>query len=214
MYKLINQSMDRIVRQSGKDYDKKKDYVKQYDRLIEGRKSKLAEDYKRDYRSFWVMNRAVFSPEFYDAFFNLLAEGLRQGERRSFDIREVLQRLYDAPNNRKSLQFSFATKLLHTIDPTLPVYDLMIAYFYFLDLPKTSLALSDRIDALADLHSFLIREYARVLRENLLTPAISAFRETYQPKHFTDEKIIDTLIWSFVGLRFSDPKFNYELQYT
>ena len=190
-----------------------KDYVEQYDRLVDGRKSELTEDYKRDYRSFWGMNRAMFSPEFYDAYFNLLAEGLRQGERRSLDIREVLKRLYDAPNNRKALQFSFATKLLHTIDPTLPVYDRMVAYFYFLDLPKTSQTLSNRIDALAGLHRLLVQEYARVREEGLLAPALAAFREAYQPKHFTDEKIIDTLIWSFVGLRYSDPRFNYQIQY-
>jgi hypothetical protein len=39
-----------------------------------------------------------------------------------------------------------------------------------------------------------------VLQNNLLAPAVQEFRLRLNPQHFTDEKIVDSLIWAFVGL--------------
>ena len=49
-------------------------------------------------------------------------------------------------------------------------------------------------------HSFLAEEYARVLKGGLLNVAIQEFRLRLKPQHFTDEKIVDSLIWAFVAL--------------
>lgn len=39
----------------------------------------------------------------------------------------------------------------------------------------------------------------RVLKHNLLALAIKCFRQTLKPQHFTDEKVIDSLIWAYVA---------------
>jgi len=39
-----------------------------------------------------------------------------------------------------------------------------------------------------------------VLQNNLLATAIQEFRVRLNPQHLTDEKIVDSLIWAFVGL--------------
>jgi len=39
-----------------------------------------------------------------------------------------------------------------------------------------------------------------VLNGGLLATAIQEFRLKLNPQHFTDEKIVDSLIWAFVGL--------------
>jgi hypothetical protein len=49
-------------------------------------------------------------------------------------------------------------------------------------------------------HGFLTQEYARVLNGGLLASAIQEFRLRLNPQHFTDEKIVDSLIWAFVAL--------------
>jgi len=48
-------------------------------------------------------------------------------------------------------------------------------------------------------YRFLVREYDRILREGLLAPAIDAMRGHFQlPTEYSDQKMIDTLIWKFV----------------
>jgi len=84
--------------------------------------------------------------------------------------------------------------------PRIPVYDSRVARFCFFEEPGRDLPLEERIRRLVAFHDFLIREYARILSVGLLAPAIRAFRQRLRPQHFSDEKIIDSLIWSFVNL--------------
>jgi len=60
--------------------------------------------------------------------------------------------------------------------------------------------LQRRISAFVTFHDFLKQEYARVIQNNLLATAIQEFRLRLNPQLFTDEKIVDSLIWAFVGL--------------
>jgi hypothetical protein len=106
---------------------------------------------------------------------------------------------------RQSLQFSFTTKLLHMTNQHLPIYDSQVAAFYFFQEPdikdpKDPQDLQRRIATLVTFHDFLRQEYRRVLQNNLLAPAIQEFRVRLSSQHFTDEKIVDSLIWAFVGL--------------
>jgi hypothetical protein len=82
----------------------------------------------------------------------------------------------------------------------LPIYDSQVARFYFFQEPSRELALQERINGFVALHDFLIEEYARVLKYGLLTSSIQEFRLRLKPQHFTDEKIVDSLIWAFVAL--------------
>jgi hypothetical protein len=84
-------------------------------------------------------------------------------------------------------------------NPRLPIYDSMVADFYFYDSPANKQPLAQRIKHLVSFHDFLTSEYARILRLGLLSPAIQMFRQQFNPLHFTDEKIIDSLIWAFVS---------------
>lgn len=99
----------------------------------------------------------------------------------------------------QTLQFSFPTKLCHTVDPHLPIYDVRVARFYLFQEPDLKLALPTRIKGYVEFYDFLKDEYLRVLTHNLLKPAIDDFRQRFNPQQHTDEKIIDWLIWAFIG---------------
>jgi hypothetical protein len=103
-------------------------------------------------------------------------------------------------NGQKSLQFSFATKLLHMTNQHSPIYDSQVTSFYFFQEPSTEVGLQKRINGLVDFHGFLAQEYARVLKGGLLASAIQEFRLRLKPQRFTDEKIVDSLVWAFVAL--------------
>ncbi len=81
-----------------------------------------------------------------------------------------------------------------------PIYDSQVATFYFFQEPSTDVGLQQRIDSLVAFHSFLAEEYARVLKGGLLASAIQEFRLRLKPQRFTEEKVVDSLVWAFVAL--------------
>jgi hypothetical protein len=193
MYSLINQCAEAIL--SGIPPD----HVSEYDWLLQNLGAIDTSDYRRRYRRFWAMNAAQLSADFYTAYFGALDEA--RGQAPPLDV--LSSRLYDASARRdggQSLQFSFATKLLHMINPRSAIYDSKVARFYFYEAPPSDRPLKERINTLMAFYDFLNREYARILNSGHLTSAIQVFRQRLNPKAFTDEKIIDSLIWAFVVL--------------
>ena len=81
----------------------------------------------------------------------------------------------------------------------MPIYDSQIAAFYFFREPARTLSLENRIGQLENFHVFLRSEYARILANDLLAASLTAFRTALLPVYFTEEKVIDSLIWAFVS---------------
>jgi hypothetical protein len=52
------------------------------------------------------------------------------------------------------------------------------------------------------------------MKQKLIGSSISAFRNHFNPIHFTDEKIIDSLIWGFVSLAKQGAIADGKIQYT
>jgi hypothetical protein len=75
----------------------------------------------------------------------------------------------------------------------------MLAFNFFQE-PRRNLVLAQRIDALAAFHTFLGQEYQRICANNLPGVSIQAFRQQFNPVHFTDENVIDSLLGAFVAL--------------
>jgi len=105
------------------------------------------------------------------------------------------------PNYRGGLQFSFATKLAHMVDPRLPVYDSLVAAFYF-HVPRSGASqLETRLRDLLSFYKFLRVEYARVLGDGLLADAIQRFRARFPDNNeICDERVVDWLLWAWVSL--------------
>jgi hypothetical protein len=143
------------------------------------------------------MNAARLSPAFYTAYFGALIAAKNQTPTLS-NVAQILHAASARESGQKSLQFSFATKLMHMTNPYLPIYDSQVTAFYFFQEPST--ILQQRINGLVAFHVFLTHEYARVISGNFLAIAIQEFRDRLKPRNFTDEKIVDSLIWAFVAL--------------
>ena len=193
MYDLINQFAQTVVSTISPEH------ATDYEWLLQNAGQAGLPDYQKRYRRFWAMNAAQLSPAFYSAYFSTLTAALS----RPTTISIVAQTLHAASarhNGQKSLQFSFATKLLHMTNQHSPIYDSQVADFYFFQEPKVQTDLQRRIDNLMAFHGFLAEEYSRVIKGGLLASAIQEFRLRLNPQCFTDEKIVDSLIWAFVAL--------------
>lgn len=102
-----------------------------------GKEIKNDAEFKRKYRKFYVMNSAGLTDSYFDYYFELL-----NSRRKNLNLSDILNNTYWIPrrNGSPSLQFSFATKLLHTIENTLPIYDKNISVIFDLSQPL------DRLD--------------------------------------------------------------------
>ncbi len=155
-------------------------------------------DFQTKFRQYW---RPRVSNEFLDSYFSLL-EKLK--DRDDVKIKTVVFELYKIPthsNEKQTVQFSLASKFVHTLRPHSPVYDSTVDAFYFFPPGPQNEKAKDKIQRLLLAYQFLVQEYGRILNRGLLSQAISEFRERFDPDSvFTDEKVIDTLIWRFVTL--------------
>lgn len=175
------------------------EHVTDYEWLLQNVGQASTPDYQKRYRRFWPMNATRLSPAFYATYFGTLGAAMSQPP----TLKSVAQTLHAASarqNGQKSLQFSFATKLLHMTNQRSPIYDSQVAAFYFFQEPSTEVGLQQQINRLVDFHHFLAQEYARVLKGGLLASAIQEFRLRLKPQRFTEEKVVDSLVWAFVAL--------------
>lgn len=210
MYNLINQNINVIINHL------REMNVMEYDWLVETLEHTNVEannNFQRRYRVYWVMNRARLAQPFYQTYFNLLEQNRNNPE---VSIQDICRTLYNVAvrGNKRAFQFSFATKLVHMINRSKPIFDKMIRDFYYLPEARQGQEFNIRLNNYLQSYNFLRQEYDRVIRENLLEHSIGTFRCEFQTEHFTDIKIIDSLIWSFVNLarqgRFRDRTFRHQ----
>jgi hypothetical protein len=117
--------------------------VSEYDWLRQNLGQAHTAAYQQLYKGFWGMNRAQLSSGFYTTYFEFLRT------RKLPTLESLCRELYDSSarrNGTRALQFSFATKLLHTLDPRLPIYDSKVARFFYSKRPQ---AIGRRLNALA-----------------------------------------------------------------
>src|SRR6266404_2713523 len=124
MYRLINDFAAPVVDSIPREF------LENYEWLVQNADQANKPSYQKEYRRFWAMNAAQLSPDFYTAYFRALRISISQPP----ELRDVVQGLYESSarrNGDRSIQFSFATKLVHMASPRLPIYDSRVAKFYF-----------------------------------------------------------------------------------
>jgi hypothetical protein len=160
--------------------------------------------FRKTFCYFYVLNgaRGLNDPQ-KKHFFQLLASG-------EANIENILSELYAIAGygGKQKLFLSFSTKLVHTIDSTLPIYDMNVAAVLRLPAPSQASSLKERIDnrvktvygALQKNSSDLlmdaaIKEYLAGLRKEL---SEKARREQFnwQDNLISQQKLLDSALWA------------------
>ena len=198
MYNLINNHIDQII-----DVIDPATHIEPYIWLVQNFDDinvATHEEFQKKYRAYWQLNAARLSDSFCNYYFELLQHSKAN---RDIKVQFIARQLLEVPshnNGHRALQFSFASKLAHMIDHNLPIYDSMVEGFYFLPAKRANESTDNNLARLVESYEFLIAEYARVLRNGLLSTSIDRFRHKFSlGSVYTDIKIIDTLIWRFVS---------------
>jgi hypothetical protein len=179
IYYIINNNFD------DKLFKKLIDLTKDYYELI-SIKNYQSEEFMKKYRKFWTMGPARLHKDYYDKYFETL---LKLKEKSEFDEIDELKNVLSLDKER--YQFSFATKLLHTVNKDLPIYDKYIGKFYLLDeQPK---------ERKIEVYSFLINEYKRIIERKIFDPIINKARKFLSAENIiiSDIKYIDSIIFLF-----------------
>lgn len=96
-----------------------------------------------------------------------------------------------------SLQFSFVTKLAHTINISYPIYDEEVARAFSFTKPSSG-TFETRLEKLLTFYAMLRLAYSDILAECLLSETIQAFRAKFseQTETMHDVKVLDFFFWS------------------
>ena len=176
MYTLIRQNVSVLLDAIDPATD-----VSVYQQLMdELQRTDVTQDrlFQRAYRRYWQLNPARLSEPYLQAYFDLLERLKARPE--TVTVETVARELYALPthgNGRQSLQFSFASKLVHMLRPDQPVYDSLIEAFYFLPTGGQTDDLEPKLARLLRSHAFLYREQGRILNEGLLEIGRASCRE-------------------------------------
>jgi len=137
-----------------------------------------------------------------EKFFELLSSKVN-------DLRQILYILYEVPGYKEShrLFLSFGSKLIHTVNNDLPIYDRNIARLLKLRPQMYYATLEERIDnrigiyqelkddfntLLSDAH---IRNYLKNIRQDLQSKA-ECDKFNWQDKFISDTKLLDSVLWA------------------
>jgi len=159
--------------------------------------------FEKVFCGFYIMNgaRGLNKPQKIE-FFKLLSS-------RESDLEKILKSLYKIPGYKDSRRIflSFGTKLLHTINGRLPIYDGNIAYV--LELPSQTYPASfeEKIKNRIDIYKTLKEKFDILLADVEIRNFITSIRQElqnkaelnkfiWQNKYISDTKLLDSLLWA------------------
>ena len=145
------------------------------------------------FRSFYRLDNAGLSDKQKKCFFELLA-------RNRIDLSTVLSELYDIPTLRgkNTIQYSFATKLLHTVDNNTPIFD----RFIMMTLKTGNIkgkTKQEKIESRIENYNTLQEKFYDLIEKKEIKEIISQFRERFSidKTKISDTKVLDFILWSY-----------------
>jgi hypothetical protein len=202
MYSLITEHIDALLESFSPRY------IEEYRELLENLEQQIERhEYRDRYVQIWRLQRLGFGDRHWDLYFARMRRLLRNAPAGPDDwdsaLRALAQELHEIPRRRGTpvLAFAACTKLAHMVDQRLPIYDSKIAAFYLWQPPAPSESFDVRIERYLEFYKGLRCEQRRILRDGVLRRAVSQFRRRFdaRARDCTNEKIIDFLIWHWVG---------------
>lgn len=141
-------------------------------------------DFQRIYKGYYRLRR---DDAWCKVYFNVLKES-----NKSTMLSEILNRLYDEnKGDNKKVELSFATKLMHTINPNLPIYDSHVANMLKLD--KITGSGKEKIESAEKVYRQLQDRYKG------LSHLADKFDKVLSNVNISKTKKIDTVLYWQVG---------------
>ncbi len=115
---------------------------------------------------------------------------------KNFDIENVLDDFYkiESPNKGHGMQYSFVSKMAHTLNNNMPIYDTNIAEVFGFPRPKNNNQEKNKVQFLHQYND--IQEiYKLIIDNNLLDNVIDQFYSIYKKTNLPKIKVLDFIFW-------------------
>ena len=149
------------------------------------------------FRSYYKLDGAGLSDKIKNHFFKLLSD-------KQTNLETILTELYAIPTlrNRNTIQFSFATKLLHTINNDLPIFDSEVGKIF--NIGVSGVGRDARTASCVKIYDSLKIYYIELKKEEKIREIIIKLRQKFNvnAEKVSDTKILDFIIWSLGKLKF------------
>lgn len=180
---LTTQQIDSSLKKVNTGLGKYLDIQKRLNELT-GKPLKDDAKFRKSFNGFYRIRQKPAA--WYNAFYELLDESRSQ----SINFSTVLRSLHKATNRYEA---SFASKLLATLNPQMPVIDSIVLKNLNTKLPYQSDP--NRFESICSLHEEINRCYADYLQSEQGRYLVNQFRKTYPHADITEVKMLDLVLW-------------------
>ncbi len=186
--KKIEEEIYSILLKRSKDVDKYFSIQKMFNEGL------LDIEFEKKFRQFYRMNTAGLTQDHFKVYFKHL-------KNKESDLVKILTDLYNIKTLRgsHSLQFSFTTKLLHTIDNNLPIFDKFISSYFSIANPNDfGLSLDKRLEKRQEMYCELVSSYKKLLLDKQVCKTIQDCRSrlSWPGDMISDIKVLDFMLWA------------------
>lgn len=146
------------------------------------------------FSSYYGLNNAGLTYAFRTLFFEIMNDSINEEK---IDLNDVVLKLWEERNRKgkKSVQFSFTTKMVHTINNKYPIYDNQIAYLFGFRQPYHIKDFNKKMAVYSKQYDEIKYSYENILKRDMLGSIIGGFRERYNKYQISDIKILDFIFW-------------------
>lgn len=148
-------------------------------------------EYRRKFSGYYKMR--FVSQEYRDAFFNVF-EKMKNEVEASF--RDISYYLYDVDQKH---EFSFISKMLHTIDPHKPIFDSQVCEVLHLHRTYQS-SLAGKVRQDEDSLTHIVKAYAEMSASKEVRKMLAQMDDFTPGYRMTDEKKLDFILWALGGI--------------
>lgn len=153
------------------------------------------------YFHFYRLTTPTITVEFIKKYFTILDE---EKGKTVHNLTEIANQLVvEDSNGNETLYFSFATKLLHTIDNDQPIYDSKVAKVFSLTRPNHKNGFDNQIDIYKSQVDKIKNVYDKILddNDNLIKDVLERFDSKYKHPNMSNIKKLDFLVWTLGKLQ-------------
>lgn len=146
------------------------------------------------YSNFYRLDNAKLGEEFKSGYFRIMEENKRKLE---LEPRKIVLKLYKYKRLKgdNSIQFSFTTKMMHTVNPKYPIYDSMVTKALGFSIPYNK-DIKKKVDKYINQYKEISEVYKIILKDDLMKTTFDLFDKRFG-EDINDLKKLDFIIWSF-----------------
>ncbi|NCU39799.1 hypothetical protein EOL99_02830 [Candidatus Falkowbacteria bacterium] len=171
-------------------------------------KNNINDEFKKEFCKFYIMNAPTgLNNQQKEEFFNLM-------KLRESDLKNILLKLYKIAGfrNRNSLLLSFGSKLLHTLNNDLPIYDKNISIVLCLPKQLYSKSFEEMLNNRLFIYEELKNNFKLLLKNVQIIECIADIRQDLikraQEDNFkwendliSDTKLLDFMLWALYSVK-------------